>query len=153
MRGVQSSLPSHHSASFCLGTLLFLKGKKSVGKKKKKNLLTVCVCISLADTPKGLFVKKKKRSHETEVEKMQKILRRQSGEELEEEENIPTSINSIKQTLNTLKLPIGRRQQHSHWTLNQVSSSASSSLMTLIGKEKTIRWLWHSEQIRFSLVH
>lgn len=51
-------------------------------------VLTVCICISLADTPKGLFVKKKKHSHETEVEEMQKILRRQSGEELEGEENI-----------------------------------------------------------------
>lgn len=51
-------------------------------------VLTVCICISLADTPKGLFVKKKKHGHKTEVEKMQKILRRQSGEELEEEENI-----------------------------------------------------------------
>lgn len=45
-----------------------------------------------------------------------------------------TSINTIEQTLNTTKLPVGRRRQHSHETLNQVPSSASSSLMMLIGQ-------------------
>lgn len=64
-----------------------------------------------------------------------------------------TSINTIEQTLNATKLPIGRRLQHSHETLNQVPSSASSSLMMLIGRQTAIRWLWHSEQSRFSLVH